>query len=141
MKKLAVLMSVLAIFFPFNTGFAIPNTQKTLAKLENLDDYPSTEGNEAILSKTKTGCALNLTVYGESGQLQDVYHFKGNRLLSAYKIETSYQNGGLSNPQNKTVKFNKPTKTVLNVKESQTIQAFHALKAQFPQASLALCQH
>lgn len=139
MKLLLVLATILAIVAPFNTTFAKNPVSQKIDSLGNIDGYPSNEGNEVNLTKTKTGCALNLTVYGESGQLQESYNFKANKLLSAYKVETSYQNGGLSNSQNKTIKSNKPIKTLLNVEQSQTLQDFITLKAKFPQTKLAVC--
>lgn len=139
MKTFAILTTILAITLPFSSTFAKPTTAKTLATLENLENYQTSEGNQADLTKTKLGCALTLTMYGELGQVKQVYNFKGNKLLSAYKTEISYQNGGLYNTQNKTIKFNKPIKTALNVKRHQIFQDFNKLKAEFPKEKLALC--
>ena len=138
MKNLVILATTLAIFIPFNPTFAKNISFKEIAFVENIPKYLSTEGNLATLYKNPVGCKLEFVIYGELGKWQEVYHFKNNKLISAYTIQTDY--AGLANAENKTVKADKSIKKVLNIKQPKTISDFNELKAEFPKEKLALCQ-
>ena len=68
---------------------------KVLQKIYISDeDYQSSEGNEAILSKINNSCQITVHIYGESGLYHKTFFFKNNKISVAFATDENYPNGG-----------------------------------------------
>lgn len=134
MKKFMVFLSLAMVMVSSPVAYA---NKTLLAKVEMNGVAP--EGGAAILYKTHKGCLIEYTQYYETGKQQYNYVFNKIGLVSASEIRFYYANGGLSNPENKSIKIAKQEKVFLDIKDEYTILDFKALKQKFRQSKLKDC--
>lgn len=124
-----------------NQSSPTQNSQ-TLETIENLNTFPSTEGNTAKLSKTSKGCTVEFNGFYETGKATEYWTFKGKQLLSANTTIVHYANGGLSNPKNlnQPIEVASQQNKAFDIHDADTQKNFLKLLNNFKSRSLAQCQ-
>lgn len=137
MKKYRKLLLILSILNAFNTS---TYAEKVLQSIENLEQYPTTEGNHFKLSQVNLGCKIEVQFFGETGKIKENYIFKQQKLRYAARYDVHYSHGGLSNLSENKGKFNTQQKRIeLDPKAPKTLADFREYLALFPQTDLTRC--
>lgn len=112
-----------------------------LETIGNIDAFPSSEGNQAKLLKTKKGCQIEFTAFYETGKATEYWSFKDRQLLSARTVISHYADGGLTNPQNlpSEIKIDQSKENVFDIRSETTQKNFQNLLAPFSQTHLQQC--
>lgn len=112
----------------------------TLQTFENIEQYPSTEGNTLRLSKLKHGCKIEAQFYGELGQVKENYLFQQQQLNYAARYEYTYSDGGLTNLSENQGKFKSLQKRIeLDPKAAKTRADFQEYLSLFSRTALKKC--
>lgn len=114
--------------------------EKILQSIDNIELYPTTEGNQFKLSQLKQGCKIEAHFFGEIGKTQENYIFKQQNLLYAARYEYHYSKGGLTNLSENKGNFKTQRQRIeLNPQSSQTIADFQQYLALFSPLKLKKC--
>lgn len=137
MKKVVSFLIIFAMMLPLQNLQAY-SQKKLIAKVDIEDAAP--EGATALLYKLNKGCLIEYTEFYETGKHQYNYVFNHIGLISASQIRFDYANGGLSNPNNKSIKIAQQEKIYLNVKNQYIVAELNRLKHEFNLKQVSICQ-
>lgn len=113
----------------------------TLQIIENVEQYPSTEGNAIRLSKLKQGCKIEALFFGETGKIKENYLFQQQQLNYAARYEYRYTDGGLTNlSENKGHFTTQHQRIELNPQAPQTLADFQEYRSLFSRIELNKCR-
>ncbi len=112
-----------------------------IEQIENLEAFPSSEGNIATLVKTTTGCMIQFTGFYETGKAEEQWYFNGDDLVLANTTISYYANGGLANSENinGNIEVARQEKKFFDIQNPDVQNNFKALRANFKPTSLTQC--
>lgn len=111
-------------------------------KVENLQAVPTSDSNDAKLYQLDHGCAIEFTGFYETGKATETWTFKGNQLLSAKSVISTYVNNGLNSSDNfdQTLKIASEQQKNFDIHDADIQKNFKSLLGYFKNDELQKCQ-